>query len=243
MATAPSPNDLTRQQLDELDALLQRMLALPLNPLDGPPATAPAPAPLPLPPDMVPGARNWRIDPPAPAPAPAPHVLPGVPITPEAHAPRPPESPPAPAWVPPPEPEPAPPPPAPKAAAPAPEKKPPAPERKPAPPAKPAVVAAAPLPLPIPTPPPPPAPAPAPQPTAPAIPGPPIPAALWPFVALNWTTDRLLGLFGPPGWFLRSTFGKYLLGLTGLGLLAYTAAHVAQQHGWVALPVPLPWPR
>ena len=32
MATAPSPNDLTRQQLDELDALLQRMLALPLNP-------------------------------------------------------------------------------------------------------------------------------------------------------------------------------------------------------------------
>ena len=31
MATLPTPNDLTRQQLDELDALLQRMLSLPLN--------------------------------------------------------------------------------------------------------------------------------------------------------------------------------------------------------------------
>ena len=30
MATAPSPNDLTRQQLDELDALLQKMLSVPM---------------------------------------------------------------------------------------------------------------------------------------------------------------------------------------------------------------------
>ena len=45
-------------------------------------------------------------------------------------------------------------------------------------------------------------------------------------------------LFGPPGWLLRSGFGKYLLGLTGIGLLVYTGAHIAQQYGWVSLPVP-----
>src|SRR5580692_4028630 len=39
MTTAQSTNDLTRQQLDELDALLQKMLALPLN---GPDSSAPA---------------------------------------------------------------------------------------------------------------------------------------------------------------------------------------------------------
>ena len=43
MATAPSPNDLTRQQLDELDALLQRMLALPVNPDDEIVRDVPAP--------------------------------------------------------------------------------------------------------------------------------------------------------------------------------------------------------
>lgn len=37
---APSPNDLTRQQLDELDALLQRMLSLPITP-----PSIPAPPP------------------------------------------------------------------------------------------------------------------------------------------------------------------------------------------------------
>src|SRR5947209_8014859 len=46
LATAPSPNDLTRQQLDELDALLQRMLSLPL---DAPSAAGPAPPAAPLP--------------------------------------------------------------------------------------------------------------------------------------------------------------------------------------------------
>lgn len=49
MATAQSPNDLTRQQLDELDALLQRMLALPLNPPETPAATRPTLNELPLP--------------------------------------------------------------------------------------------------------------------------------------------------------------------------------------------------
>ncbi len=62
MATAPSPNDLTRQQLDELDALLQKMLTVPIA-VDPPPAAAPpALAQPPLPP-------SWRIDPPQPAPA------------------------------------------------------------------------------------------------------------------------------------------------------------------------------
>ena len=105
MATAPSPNELTRQQLDELDALLQRMLSLPLNPPDGPvnpgvytpgspnpgsPNLIPAP---PLPDVVIPPAvKNWRVDPPAPAPTPAPHLLtapiPGPPLpTPDVHTP------------------------------------------------------------------------------------------------------------------------------------------------------------
>ena len=47
---SPSPNDLTRQQLDELDVLLQRMLALQVSQPE--PAVAfPPPPPLPdLPP-------------------------------------------------------------------------------------------------------------------------------------------------------------------------------------------------
>ncbi len=73
MATAPSPNDLTRQQLDELDALLQRMLSLPLTTaeLPGPPLATSAVAP-PLPPGV---SANWRVDAvSAAASAPAPHL-------------------------------------------------------------------------------------------------------------------------------------------------------------------------
>lgn len=84
MATPPNPNDLTRQQLDELDALLQRMLALPLNKVE---ASTPLPStdfvPPPLPDlthseapstsQMVLGA--WRSDPATP-PAPIPHYQP-----------------------------------------------------------------------------------------------------------------------------------------------------------------------
>jgi hypothetical protein len=102
MATAAqSPNDLTRQQLDELDALLQRMLSLPLNPPESfppngngsvqnfaPPMPTPAPvqsslmareAPLPTPPAprvFTPPAPEPTEMPalwkPAPAPAPMP---------------------------------------------------------------------------------------------------------------------------------------------------------------------------
>jgi hypothetical protein len=69
MATAPSPNDLTRQQLDELDSLLQRMLSLPLNQPE-PAVTFPPPPPLPQLPDP-PAPRQavgWRADHPAASP-------------------------------------------------------------------------------------------------------------------------------------------------------------------------------
>jgi hypothetical protein len=61
MATTTNPNDLTRQQLDELDTLLQRMLALPLNKpeIPQPPQVAPPP---PLP-EMPPINGMWRTDP------------------------------------------------------------------------------------------------------------------------------------------------------------------------------------
>ncbi len=61
MATLPTPNDLTRQQLDELDALLQRMLSLPLNKTDSV-IVPPAPA-LPMPePATRPSVSLWRSD-------------------------------------------------------------------------------------------------------------------------------------------------------------------------------------
>ncbi len=74
-ATAYSPNQQTKQQLEELDALLQRMLALPVNANDPGPASAPlptnpelfAPSPptLPLPPRPVAGSESivqaWRV--------------------------------------------------------------------------------------------------------------------------------------------------------------------------------------
>lgn len=63
---ATSPNDLTRQQLDELDALLQKMLAVPI-------ATAGAPAPVPSIPEP-PAAATWRMDPPAPVIHRTPHL-------------------------------------------------------------------------------------------------------------------------------------------------------------------------
>ncbi|MBM3982624.1 MAG: hypothetical protein FJ304_20605, partial [Planctomycetes bacterium] len=205
-----SPNDLTRQQLDELDALLQRMLAVPLTdtplpplPPPGAPGAALADSP-PLPP-------SWRTDPPLPSSGSSiPHLAlvdpPSSPVLkfepPPALAPKP---------------------------APAPVPK-PAPVATVAPPPKPA-----PAPLP-----------PAPKPVAavaPAPDAPPVPFALLPLVAVNAAFDTACGVFGPLGRVLRSGFFKQLYGLAGLGLIAYTAARVAQVQGWVTLPVTLPWPR
>lgn len=201
MATAPTANDLTRQQLDELDALLQRMLT---QPGSGPEPLAATPAPSPL---------NWRVDPPGPSLATIPHVA--------APLPRPePEPPPAPVvrTVPVPEPEPSVPisdfnftPP-------------PVVDRR--------TFVATPKPTPV----------------APPIKKTPtsvesVPFVLYPLVMLNWAIDAVLGLCGPPGQLLRSGFGKNLLGWIGIGLLAYTTAHIAAQQGWLTLPFPLPWPR
>ncbi len=63
MSTPPSPNDLTRQQLDELDSLLQRMLSLPLTTSAGDP---PPPQPAPPLPDLPSAADGWRSDAAAP---------------------------------------------------------------------------------------------------------------------------------------------------------------------------------
>lgn len=249
MATAPSPNDLTRQQLDELDALLQRMLNVPLTAVDPPP-----PAPTAGPPTPA----NWRADPPAPGPVAAPHLAPAelprpprapkVTVTVHPAAEALPAAPPVPALAPPPEPA------IPVLAARSVAELPPAPA--------PELVALAPAPAPVEdeapiiTPPARPAyaprptkPAPRPQPTppqradAPRSVGTPHSPVLWPLVAFDQVVCGLLGLMGPPGWVLRSGFGKNLLGLAGVGLMAYTAAHVAADRGLLALPFPLPWPR
>lgn len=207
MATAPSPNDLTRQQLDELDALLQRMLSVPLAPPDTPlpGGLGRADAP-PLPP-------AWRPDPPAPASAPA-ASLPQLALM----------EPPSSAKI---EPEP-------KPVAKA-EPKPPTPEPKP--------VAKAPTPAPA-KPQTAPTPAPTPAPAKPQVSAaPPVPLPLLPLVALNAAFDSACGLLGPLGRVLRSGFFKHIYGLAGLGLLAYTIAHVAQTQGWVTLPIVLPWPQ
>ena len=75
MASPNSPNDLTRQQLDELDTLLQRMLALPLNK----PETVALPLrgelPLPLPPSAAAVLEPMNWPPPEPARSARPSFL------------------------------------------------------------------------------------------------------------------------------------------------------------------------
>jgi hypothetical protein len=93
--TAQSPNDLTRQQLDELDDLLQRMLSLPLNPPESfTPAAASTPS---FAPPMPPAPREM----PQATPAPRAYVPPAAPAAP-------PPAEPAFAWPPPPAPAPMP---------------------------------------------------------------------------------------------------------------------------------------
>jgi hypothetical protein len=70
-----------------------------------------------------------------------------------------------------------------------------------------------------------------------------MPLPLVPLVVLNALFDSACGAFGPPGRAVRSGAVKNLFGFAGLGLLAYTAAHVAQVRGWVTLPATLPWPQ
>src|SRR5258706_56503 len=77
MSPKPSPNDLTRQQLDELDGLLQRMLGLPTTGPDAPAlphgfraAFADLPAPVP-----APAAPKVEAAPPVPTSSRVPVVL------------------------------------------------------------------------------------------------------------------------------------------------------------------------
>jgi hypothetical protein len=246
--TAGNP---TRQQLDELDALLQRMLALPLNPADEPEPPAPQPA-------------HYRTPAPEPAyrTAPAPALgtngwrSPALMFTADSMSMAPPPPPPpAPPPPPPPVPRPAPPPEAenawaidlnpkkgssilgarsPAASAPS-----PAPVEAPAPvaepPAAPANLRLTDVPAPeeaqpaprTPIPPPvmaavlPPAPA---RLRAPAPPPSSTPFLLGPLVALNNLFDGVLGLTGPLGRFWCGRVGRNLLGTAGLMLLAASVA-------------------
>jgi hypothetical protein len=215
MATAQTTaNDLTRQQLDELDALLQRMLSLPINPSD--PNATPAPA-----------ASLPAFTPPLPPPLSAPPFPSILPI----HQTSLPFA------------EPYPEPPV---------------NRRPDPPMPPPVRPSFPVPVPAPVVAKPPAPATRPTPAPQPLPAPPavlvkpapIPVSLEPIsgifaplVMLNRGVNRLLGMLGTPGRLLRSGFVKNLLGITGIGLLLYTATKMAQIHGWVVLPSQLPWPQ
>jgi hypothetical protein len=226
MANAPSPNDLTRQQLDELDALLQRMLAMP--------PAVPEPIPAAKVEQPTPPA-GWRADRPPAVPAmPTPHLAAVAAAVPEhavfranpfAFAPTPDEpiepsepvavqnrlfGPPTPdTGVPPSAPEPV-------AVTPTPAEFRPI-ELKPAPAER--------VPPPV-----------AGQRLPPPSRG--VPAGLWPLFATNWVIEKLLGLFGPPGMALTTPGVKYLLGVVGILLMGGAAAWTARGVGWVKLPVP-----
>jgi hypothetical protein len=249
MTTAQSTNDLTRQQLDELDALLQKMLALPLNGPDSSPHSDSATvtsrsivSEVPLP-DTLPTRMNaaatftpptprhnvresapqeiWRADSPS-GPASIPQLL-------AIHSPS----------IP--------------ATAPVTRKAPSSHQR-------PLEVGAPASPLteqvelqrelvsnpfqvgrptnPIPE---------KPQPLPTAIQPEPamaeyVPAMLVPLVAFNRVLHVAFGKMGLAGRIIRSGFGKNLLAIAGLGLLSLTAAKIAQLLGWVTTSTTLPWP-
>src|SRR5262245_45885318 len=224
----------TRQQLDELDALLQRMLTLPSNqseanlpppppPESAPVMYAPPPAPPPAPRPVAPppppmrraappsGEHAWQV----PLPANTGAAFSGWPVGIEALsanattpiAPR------QPALTV--TPMPAPPmsaPPMPNHAHPAPPA-PPAPTR-PAAAMIPTVVMQAPPPLPMPI-------------------EAPLPLYLWPLGALDSSLGGTLAAFGPPGRWLGLGGGKILIGWAGMMMLAIAAVWgVMDYMGW-----------
>jgi hypothetical protein len=195
MAAPPPATQLpTRQQLDEIDALLSRMLTLP--PLGGeaaadtpaaPPVKMTFPAPLirevPAPQPPAPGApvvQEWRVQwPQDPTPAPPPSVVAwGSPVPLATPADDPYVSPPAPAYQPPVY--------TPLAYV---------PPVGQFPVAEP--VAADPRPVPARL---------------------PVPAVLWPLVAVNVAFNLLCYLLGPPGSWLRGS-GRTVLGYLGVGMI------------------------
>ncbi|MFO0850151.1 MAG: hypothetical protein U0871_16575 [Gemmataceae bacterium] len=241
--SSPSPNDLTRQQLDELDTLLQRMLGLPLAP---PPDAVPArrpPEPLPLPEPAVRPPAGWRADAPVTAARPPFVTAPAsVPLAPAADPEpvarfTPPEPVPVRAFAPPTADTGVPPstgdwlgrgplvapgtlrgvdaPALPTGFAAPPTDEAPAE-------AEPAVLVPAPE-----------------TPDAPAVTGSPsLPLALWPLAAANWVLETAFGLLGPVGTALTRPAGKNALAVAGGVLLVAAAAWTARGLGWVQLPLP-----
>jgi hypothetical protein len=191
----------TRQLLDELDALMQRMLALPVNqleddlPPDGegvlavaaPPDETPAvipPPPAPALPPVAGPSGPRRVVAHSPVPLPAPHQAERAPL-PEKRQSEPPPT------------GPLPPPGAPAPAA--------AQTARPIPPAQFAL----------------------PAPTTPPPPGGRIQVRSWVWRPLLWsnrTFDRATSLLGSPGRWLRSARGRAVLGWLGLGLWSFALA-------------------
>lgn len=227
---SPTPNDLTRQQLDELDTLLQRMLALPLTQPEPAVAFSPPP-PLPeLPPPAPRPAPRMAPEPVAaramPQPAFAPSFLP-FPAAKREERPAPPLYPdptPAVEFVP--------------AGTLRGVDAPALPydfhrgDPNPTPTHYPSVVD-----LPdvnpfadsAPTPPPP---------APPAVTDRrPVPVFLWPVFAANWLMEFALGWFGPVGALLTRPAMKMALGWLGVVLAVGAGVWAARGMGW------LPWPR
>jgi hypothetical protein len=203
-AKEPAPVQSTRQMLDELDALMDRMLAIPVNDVDDPEPTAPAIIRKP-----TVSATLTVLEPPAEGdrvrrePPPPREIFPKR-VTPAASAP---EAPTLPRVIAPPpfEPSRQPPEPAPE---PIPEAMIPPPLSVLAPLATRAVTApesATPLPTLIEE--------------QEALTARPMNVCLLPLVWLNRGFDLCTWLLGPFGGWLRSPRGRYLLGLTGLALL------------------------
>jgi hypothetical protein len=253
MATAQSPNDLTRQQLDELDALLQRMLALPLNSPEGVAPTVSSPTtyrptvselPLPdLPTVSLRSTSASTFTPQMPASAPTQSsVEMSPPVVWRGDAPS--TSGPTQQLL----------------TIPSPSDPTPAPITRKAPSSHARSIesgAPATLKLEIPTQPipsqnpfkvntnPPPVPHQVPD----VLPSQPAPAkithvspVLAPLVAFNRVLNAFLGQLGLVGRILRSGFIKNLVGLAGIALLAYTGAKIVQDLHWVTFPIALPWP-
>lgn len=265
-STPPSPNDLTRQQLDELDSLLQRMLSLPLN-SGGETTAVPAVTPAPLPevppaPSLYSGA--WRSD--TGGSGKIPYLNQDAPPVPLATTPT---AKTGSAWGPDPLARPS-------SIYPVANESarllaPPRPEPTPAPTTPTPgtafqydLPAGAPttlrgvdtIPFPRPSAPtpeveePPAAPAPVSLVSAPSVTNdttlaaataeiPAVPIVLWPLFAINWVLEVILGLFGPLGRVLKYPPIKHVLGVVGMVLLAGAAVWTARGMGWVRFPWPL----
>jgi hypothetical protein len=217
--SSPPAGNSMRQQLDELDALLQRMLSLPINQVDEAASEPPRRPAVDLATTPVPGRRGQMLLLDGSAPVPTPQSAPPAAWDPhwninlnpqQGSSVLGPRSPAAqrtqsdalpPVWRA-------------ETVAFAPARQEPAPQ----PPLS-SSNAAAPIARPEPIR------QPTPEPT---------PLSLWPVVAVNRVFDALMLCFGPPGQWFCTAAGRTLLGYTGMALLATSIALAA---GWIG------WPR